>query len=88
MEGRKPGACRGEGTAEHCAQHILWQSLDFSSASSLQADVCVGVWAVVSKAALIPCLLTKHSLEGSACAALATEGFANSHLPGGIPSHL
>lgn len=46
---------------------------------------------VVSKASLIPCLFTKHSpglLEGLASAALATEGFANSHLPGGLPSHL
>lgn len=41
---------------------------------------------VVPKASLIPCLFTKHSLGGSASAALATEGFANSRLPGGLPT--
>lgn len=81
MEGRKPGACRGEGTFR--SNH-----LNFSHPPTHGVMPVLEPEPVVSKASLTPCLFTKHSLEGFASAALATEGFANSHLPGGLPSLL
>lgn len=88
MEGRKPGACRGEGTAEHCAQHILQQSLDFFSASSLQADVCVGVWACGFQSSTHSLLAHKTAWKVLLVLHWPQKALHTHILPGGLPSHL
>lgn len=89
VDGWKEGSLEhAEGEALQSTVHSTFWSNHLISSQPLPYRVMSVQEPVVSKASLIPCLFTKHSLGGFASAALATEGFANSRLPGGLPSHL
>lgn len=87
MDGWKGGSLEhAEGEALQSTLHSAFCSNHLISSQPLPHRVMAVQELVVSKASLIPCLFTKHSLEGSASAALTTEGFASSCLPGGLPT--